>query len=323
MSVDDFYVSLKRFLNGKKLESVSFWGGEPLLYFDKIKELHRLFVNDSEKPFFGFSTNGILLNNEMTNYVIDNNINAGISYDGDGQSLRGFDLENDKNVVDCLRKTNDAKLLTFLPVMTNLNKDILLYQDKVERILGTKDFVINEIVISTVMDENGYKNRIPEEYLPIMSSKIYADYLNGKLNRIINEKKRAYAFILSIENKNRVFSCFATRENFIPIDLEGNLLACHNFNKGNVCGGETLYLGNIKNMKLGKKPKQKTKALLDRRKRLCSDCLVRQLCQGGCAYQTLEYEEYNCMSHFYHYAAVFAMAVSIMTGRVVKEIVKT
>jgi radical SAM protein with 4Fe4S-binding SPASM domain len=204
-----------------------------------------------------------------------------------------------------------------------VNKDILLYQDKVEKILGTNDFVINEMVISTVMDENGYKNRMPEEYLPIMSSKIYADYLNGKLNRIINEKKRAYAFILSIENKNRVFSCFATRENFIPIDLEGNLSACHKFNKGSVCGGETLYLGNIKNMKLGKKPKQKTKALLDRRKRLCSDCLVRQLCQGGCACQTLECEEYNCMSHFYHYAAVFAMAVSIMTGRVVKEIVKT
>jgi radical SAM protein with 4Fe4S-binding SPASM domain len=126
-----------------------------------------------------------------------------------------------------------------------------------------------------------------------------------------------------LEDKNRVFSCLATRENFIPIDLEGNLLTCHNFNKDNVCGGETLCLGNIKNMKLGKKPKQKTKVLLDRRKRPCSDCLARQLCQGGCACQTLEYEKYNRMARFYRYAAVFAMAVSIMTGRVVKEIVKT
>jgi sulfatase maturation enzyme AslB (radical SAM superfamily) len=140
LSVDDFIGHLKNFMGKKKIHVIEFWGGEPLVYFNKLKELHKKFVEKLNVKSFWFATNGALLTDEITDFLIQNNFYISISYDGDGQSLRGYDLEHDKKVVNNIKRINDKKLLAFLPVMTNLNKSMSRYQENVKNMIGTDEF---------------------------------------------------------------------------------------------------------------------------------------------------------------------------------------
>jgi hypothetical protein len=49
--------------------------------------------------------------------------------------------------------------------------------------------------------------------------------------------------------------CLTPHPKHSSIDIAGNIMAYHNFNKGDMYGNNSLYLGSIKNLKLTKKPK--------------------------------------------------------------------
>jgi sulfatase maturation enzyme AslB (radical SAM superfamily) len=97
----------------KRINSIEFWSGEPLLYFDKIKQLHKKFTDEFNVKKFWFATNGKLLTDEVTDFITRNNIIVSISYDGDGQCLRGYDLEHDGKVVNNLKHLNEKKSSRF------------------------------------------------------------------------------------------------------------------------------------------------------------------------------------------------------------------
>jgi uncharacterized protein len=77
----DFFC--KRSLTDKK-SAISFYGGEPLLRFDLIKDAVQYVQKNYDKDGFGFNltTNGTLLNREMIDYFITNDFSLLISLDG-------------------------------------------------------------------------------------------------------------------------------------------------------------------------------------------------------------------------------------------------
>jgi uncharacterized protein len=320
MDIETFYSNLKRFVGNKKIKQVDFWGGEPLLYFDKIQYLHERLSKEMGVKNFYFSTNGTLLNNVITDFLIRNKVYVSVSYDGDGQLLRGYDLEHDEKVVDCLRRLNDAGLVLFTPVMTKFNWDIYSYKEKVANLLKSDLFKIFFVPMA-IVDEEGYEYRIPEERLMAMSNNLYENLIEGKLNEASNTFAKVFSFIKSLGGQVNYPSCLSAQENYLPLDLEGNILSCHNYNKDAVNqSNEKLYLGNISEIQLGKKLKIPIKEWLSRWNTRCSNCLVKYMCRGGCSFQTQEYEEYNCKMKFYYYLAFFGLAVSTMTGKSIKKI---
>lgn len=62
--------------------SIQFWGGEPLLLFDKIKYVQDFFLNYGINPQFIIETNGTLLNKKIANELVERKIKIGISIDG-------------------------------------------------------------------------------------------------------------------------------------------------------------------------------------------------------------------------------------------------
>ena len=73
--IEDYY-------KNKETLIIAFYGGEPLLEYNKIKYIVSK-INTKYKDFrFAFTTNGILLNTNNINFLIENNFTIKISLDG-------------------------------------------------------------------------------------------------------------------------------------------------------------------------------------------------------------------------------------------------
>ena len=69
------------------ISKIQFFGGEPLLRFNLIKELVSRIceycdINNYSKPTFGITTNGLLLDDDKINFLTENNVYITISIDG-------------------------------------------------------------------------------------------------------------------------------------------------------------------------------------------------------------------------------------------------
>jgi uncharacterized protein len=321
INIETFYANLKRFVKNKKVGRVDFWGGEPLLYFNNIKYIHKRFSVEMGVKNFYFSTNGVMLDDEITDFIISNKIKISVSFDGDGQWLRGYDLEHDEKVVSCLRRINGAGLVSFTPVVTKFNWNIYSFKEKLTSILGGGKFSIHFCPV-IIADDEGHEYRIPEERLLDMSNMLYKNFIGGELQEASFVLTTVSTFLKNLRRQISQPSCLAAQKNYLSFDLEGNILACHNFNKDITTSifNEKLCLGNILDFRLGKKPKIPTKDWLDRWNNQCFDCLVKHMCRGRCIFQRHEYEEYNCKVNFYYFLAFFGFAVSLITGKSVKKI---
>ena len=76
-------------------EKIELWGGEPFLYWAKIKRLIPALAERFPAARFSIVTNGSLLSREKLDFIAEHDIEITISHDGPGQHLRGPDPFND------------------------------------------------------------------------------------------------------------------------------------------------------------------------------------------------------------------------------------
>ena len=76
-------------------EKIELWGGEPFLYWAKIKRLIPALAERFPAARFLIVTNGSLLSREKLDFIAVHNIAITISHDGPGQHLRGPDPLDD------------------------------------------------------------------------------------------------------------------------------------------------------------------------------------------------------------------------------------
>lgn len=76
-------------------EKIELWGGEPFLYWGKIKRLIPALAERFPKAAFSIITNGSLLDREKLDFIAAHDIAITISHDGRGQHLRGADPLDD------------------------------------------------------------------------------------------------------------------------------------------------------------------------------------------------------------------------------------
>lgn len=202
---------------------ILFWGGEPLLYFDVIKEC----VEKLSGYGFEFSTvsNGILFTDEIVDYFNYNHIGVAISHDGiNTVKTRNIDVLNSEKV-NILKRIND---LSIDSVISAYNYDYL----------GTIDYVYNklerEIPIAFEwlhcdsntpkdlynFDYDLYKYNV-YNYLGVVSDKL----ASGVLDSISAPMAREF---LNIANPTKELSprCGQMKTS-LNIDLQGNIMACH------------------------------------------------------------------------------------------------
>lgn len=270
----------------KNLE-VDFFGGEPLMNFDVVRETvdyARSIERVKGKNFrFTLTTNGMLLDEEITNYLNDNMDNIVLSVDGR------------KDVNDWMRPAPD-KSGSYEKIIPKYQKLVSERNGKEYYLRGTftrnnldfyKDVIaINElgfdqISVEPVVSEDGCGYEIRREDIP----KIERSY-EILMQQIIEQKNTGalkynfFHFMMDLENGpcaiKRIKGCGCGNE-YIAVTPDGEIYPCHQF-----VGKTDFIMGKIQEGAVDIKMRNSfaNASLLE--KSACHDCWAKLFCSGGC-----------------------------------------
>ncbi len=272
--------------NRRNLE-VDFFGGEPLMNFDVVKELVK-YGRSKEKEYnknfrFTLTTNGVLLNDEVMEFVNAEMANVVLSLDGRKEvndRMRPF--RNGKGSYDLIvpkyQKVAESRNQTDYYVRGTFTRDNLDFSNDVIHFadLGFKQMSIEPVVGS---DDEPYAIR--EEDLP----KIMEEYDKLAVEYIKREKKgrgfNFFHFMIDLQQgpcvAKRLSGCGSGTE-YLAVTPWGDLYPCHQF-----VGQEEFLLGNVFDGIKKQDICDEFKLCNVYAKEKCNDCFAKFYCSGGCA----------------------------------------
>ena len=272
--------------NRRNLE-VDFFGGEPLMNFEVVKEIVR-YGRELEKMHdkrfrFTLTTNGVLLNDEIMEFANREMSNLVLSIDGrrkvhdrmrpsrNGKGSYDVILPKFKKAAESRNQTDYYVRGTFTHFNTDFCEDVLHLAD-----LGFK-----QISVEPVVAPPSEEYAITEEDVP----KICGEYdrLASEMLKREREGKGFNFFHFMIDLKGgpcvykRLSGCGSGTE-YLAVTPWGDIYPCHQF-----VGNEQFLLGNIEEGIKKKDICADFKLCNVYSKPKCRDCFAKFYCSGGCA----------------------------------------
>ena len=272
--------------NRRNLE-VDFFGGEPLMNWEVVKQLVE-YGRSKEKEYnknfrFTMTTNGVLLNDEIMEYCNREMSNVVLSLDGRKEvndkmrPFRGgkgsFDLIVPKfQKFAEMRGDRDYYVRgTFTRHNLDFSKDVMEFAD-----LGFRSMSIEPVVAKP---EEEYAIR--EEDLPQIMEEY--DHLAEEYIKRKKEGRGFNFFHFNIDLNQgpcvakRLSGCGSGTE-YLAVTPWGDLYPCHQF-----VGQEEFLLGNVDTGVTNERIRDEFKLCNVYAKDKCRDCFARFYCSGGCA----------------------------------------
>lgn len=270
----------------KNLE-VDFFGGEPLLNLDSIKEVVEYAKEEAKKhnKFFKFTltTNCVLLNEETAKYLNEEMDNVVLSIDGrecvhngvrksnNGVSCYSKIIENAKNFVNIRGDKNYYVRGTFTRKNLDFKKDILFLADQ-----GFKQISIEPVVLPSssplaIREED--VERIKKEY---------EDFTKEYVERRKDEESwfSFFHFNCDFENgpciQKRLSGCSAGCS-YLAVAPDGEIYPCHQF-----VDKKEFKLGDVDNGINNEKAREVFLKTSVYTKPACENCFAKFNCGGGC-----------------------------------------
>ena len=265
---------------------VDFFGGEPLMNWQVVKDLvayGREQEKIHDKHFrFTVTTNGVLLNDEIQEFINKEMDNVVLSLDGRKEindQMRPF--RNGKGSYDLIvpkfqklaESRNQEKYYirgTFTRNNLDFSNDILHFAD-----LGFK-----QMSIEPVVGEESDPYAIREEDIP----KICEEY--DKLAKIMIEREKEgkgfhfFHFMIDLEGgpciSKRLSGCGSGTE-YLAVTPWGDLYPCHQF-----VGKEEFLMGNVDEGITKPEIAEEFRGCSVYSKEKCKDCFAKFYCSGGC-----------------------------------------
>ena len=282
---------LKNSGNRKVLE-VDFFGGEPLMCLETIKNVVAYARKEGDrlgkKFLFTTTTNALLLDDDAIDFFNREMENVVLSLDGR------------KEVHDAVRKTVNGKG-SFDSVIDKIKKFVRSRGDKSYYVRGTftaknTDFSKDVIFLA----ENGFDSismepvvtdipdlKIGEEHLPAILDE-YENLCEKYLEKYDKgEGFNFFHFNVDLEGgvclQKKVSACGAGNEYFSVVP-NGDIYPCHQF-----AGDKDFLMGNVFEGELRKDIREKfaSSCLFTREK--CDGCFAKFICSGGCAANNYHY----------------------------------
>lgn len=294
----DFLVEKSK--NRHNLE-VDFFGGEPLMNFKVVKQTvdyARSLEKEKNKNFrFTLTTNGLLLTDDIIEYLNNEMHNVVLSLDGR------------KEVNDRLRTRVDGSGCydTIVPKYQKLvanrgDKDYYVRGtftthnlDFAEDALHIADLGFPQLSIEPVVSDPKLPYSLKEDNLPAA----FSEY--ERLANIILERRKAkkgfnfFHFMVDLNQGpcaiKRLRGCGAGNE-YIAVTPEGDLYPCHQF-----VGDEDFKMGNVLDHTLNLEMKEEFAKANVYSKDDCKDCWAKFYCSGGCNANNWQYEHDLRKSH--------------------------
>ncbi|MDD2447058.1 MAG: thioether cross-link-forming SCIFF peptide maturase [Tissierellia bacterium] len=271
--------------NRRNLE-VDFFGGEPLMNFELVKDLvsyGRQIEKQYNKKFrFTITTNGVLLDDDKINFINENMDNIVLSLDGR------------KEINDNMRQTINGNgsydlILPKFKKMVNKRGDKDYYirgtftNKNIDFLNDAMDFYnhgFKKISIEPVVTSEDMEYALREEHL----DKVLAEYekFSKEYINIKRKDKDFYFFHFMIDLTQgpciikRAVGCGAGSE-YIAVTPEGDIYPCHQF-----VGEKEFLLGNINEGILNTNIRNKFKNSNVYTKEECKNCWAKFYCSGGC-----------------------------------------
>lgn len=274
---------------------VDFFGGEPLMNFEVVKEIvkyGRSLEKDHNKNFrFTLTTNGVLLNDDIMEFCNKEMSNVVLSVDGrpevndkmrptpNGKGSYDVFMPKFKKFAELREQKNYYVRGTFTHYNTDFSKDVLHLAD-----LGFEQISVEPVVS---LPEEPYS--IKEEDVPVICEQY--DIL---AKEFIKRKKEGrgfnfFHFMIDLNQgpcvAKRLSGCGSGVE-YLSVTPWGDLYPCHQF-----VGEDEFLMGNvfegIKNTDLRDEFKLCNVYAKDK----CKDCFARFYCSGGCAANSYKFHK--------------------------------
>lgn len=273
--------------NIKNLD-VDFFGGEPLLNFEVVKKTvnyaRRLQGKNGKKFRFTLTTNGILLDDAITDFLNKEMCNVILSFDGR------------KNINDQIRKTMGdqgtydvivPKFQKFAERRNKLGKLFYIRSTFTKKNLDfSKDFSeiyrlgFNGISFIPVVINESSEYYLKKGDLP----KIFSEYeaIANEMIKLRDSGVKIDFFNFMIDLKNgpcavkRTKGCGCGNE-YLAITPGGDIFPCHQF-----VGNDEWTMGNVNDKTFDVEMKTKFSKININSKQKCKNCWVRFYCGGGC-----------------------------------------
>jgi len=261
---------------------VDFFGGEPLMNFDVVKELVDYARSKEEsyhKKFkFTITTNGVLLDDENMAYIDENMDNVVLSLDGRkcvNDNMRR--TVNDKGSFDIKKmaamregKKDYYVRGTYTKHNLDFGEDVNFLAEEGFRSISVEPVVAEEEHDYAILRED--VDQILAEY-----DKLALDYLNR------HEKGLDYNFFhFNIDLSNgpcvykRLSGCGAGRD-YVAVTPEGDIYPCHQF-----VGNEEFKMGTVDEGIQHPEIKDEFGKANLLQKEKCQSCWCKYFCGGGC-----------------------------------------
>lgn len=272
--------------NREKLD-VDFFGGEPLLNFDAVKEIILYMYKRGKEAHKKFkitvTTNVLSLSEEELQFLNTYGINLVLSLDGRKEVHDRVRRDRDGNgtydriVENIKRLVKDRDDLSYF-VRGTYTKNALDFASDVK---SMADEGFHNLSMEPVVLPKGHKLAItPEDFERIFAeydrlTKLYLEYEK-------DDKKRFHFFHFNLDLDHgpcvhkRVSGCGAGSE-YMAVTPEGDLYPCHQF-----VGDERFKLGNIETGIDREDIRKEFKSTHVYTKEACRDCFAKFLCSGGC-----------------------------------------
>lgn len=266
---------------------VDFFGGEPLMNFQVVKDLVA-YGRSKEKEFnkkfrFTLTTNGMLLTDDVMEFSNREMSNIVLSIDGrkevhdrmrptrNGKGSYDIIIDKFKKVAEMRHQTDYYVRGTFTHYNLDFSNDVLHLAD-----LGFKQISAEPVVTS---DDQPYAIR--EEDLP----QLFEEYDRLAKEMVKREKEgngfNFFHFMLDLTGGpclyKRLSGCGSGTE-YLAVTPWGDLYPCHQF-----VGMEQFKLGNVYDGIDKTEIVDEFKLCNVYAKDKCKDCFARFYCSGGCA----------------------------------------
>lgn len=266
---------------------VDFFGGEPLMNWQVVKELVK-YGRSLEKPNhkrfrFTITTNGVLLNDEMIDFCNKEMSNVVLSIDGrkevhdrmrpfrGGQGSYDLIVPKFKKVAESRNQMNYYVRGTF----THNNLDFA------SDVLHLADLGFEQISVEPVVAEPTDSYAIREEDLPMLKSEY--DRLAVEMIKRRKEGRpfNFFHFMIDLEGgpcvAKRLSGCGSGNE-YLAVTPWGDLYPCHQF-----VGNEDFLMGNVDDGIVRTDIRDEFKNCNVYSKEKCRKCFAKFYCSGGCA----------------------------------------
>lgn len=266
---------------------VDFFGGEPLMNFDVVKQLVA-YGRSLEEPYdkhfrFTLTTNGVLLDDEIIEFANREMDNIVLSIDGrksvhdhmrpkkNGEGSYDLILDKFKKVAESRGQNKYYVRGTF----THYNLDFL------EDVLHLADEGFKQISVEPVVADPSEPYAIREEDIPEICEGY--DRLAKEMIRREKEGKGFNFFHFMIDLTGgpcvykRLSGCGSGTE-YLAVTPWGDLYPCHQF-----VGNEKFLLGNVEDGIVNTEIRDDFKLCNVYAKEECRDCFAKFYCSGGCA----------------------------------------